>query len=288
MIGLVLLAAVDLGCYGLSSALAERTDRLEAASDGGLHPPGDAALAGVGPGRVFAPQAHADAAREWVGNQMTLAGWPRLDGYADWEPRRRLNYLSLPALRVGSARWVLGSPATSSIAGLIPRDAEWLEVPDPLPRVRLVGRTVASQEPAEDLGRIDVERAALCEYDLALPPRPRGCPAGEATLLAQRPGWMHIQVQCSQPQLLVVSESFHRGWRCLVNGRPQPLLRVNGDFLGCPVEAGESQVLLEFRPASLQAGWLASLTGLALVFCCFLGSSVSSPWRRQTPPLSAL
>ena len=174
MIGLVLLAAVDLGCYGLSAALAERTDRLEAASECSLHPPGDAALAGVGPSRVFAPQAHADAAREWVGNQMTLAGWPRLDGYADWEPRRRLNYLSLPALQVGSARWVLGSPATSSIAGLIPRDAEWLEVPDPLPRVRLVGRAVASEEPAEDLGRIDVARAALCEYDLALPPGPRG------------------------------------------------------------------------------------------------------------------
>jgi hypothetical protein len=283
MIGLILLAAADLGCYGLSFALAERTDLLEAASDCGLHPPADAALAGAGRSRVFAPQARADADKEWVGNQMTLAGWPRLDGYADWEPRRRLNYLSLPALRVGSARWVLGSPATSSIAGLIPRDSEWLEVPDPLPRVRLVGRAVASEEPAEDLGRIDVARAALCEYDLALPPGPRGCPDGEATLLAQRPGWMHIQVRCCQPRLLVVSESFHRGWQCLVDGRPQPLLRVNGDFLGCPVEAGESQVLLEFRPASLQAGWLASLTGLALVFCCFLGSSVSSPWRRQTP-----
>ncbi|MGA2063828.1 MAG: hypothetical protein ABSG86_02615 [Thermoguttaceae bacterium] len=284
MIGLILLAAADLGCYGLSFALAEPTDLFAAAWDGGVHPPAEAASAGARRSRVFAPRGNADGAPAAVGNQMTLAGWQRLDGYAELEPRRELNYLALPALRAGSARWVLGGPATSSIPGLVPRDGEWLEVPNPLPRVRLIGRVVASQQPAEDLGQIDVARAALAEYDLALPPGPRGCPDGEATLLDERPGWMHIRVRCCRPRLLVVSESFHRGWRCLVDGRPQPVLRINGDFLGCPVAAGESQVLLEFRPTSLLAGWLASITGLALVFCCFLGSSVSSPWRRRGAP----
>ena len=277
MVGLVLLTAADLGCYGLSFALAERTDLLQAALRSGAHPPAEIALPDGAGHRIFAPQAPAAAPNEPVGNQMTLAGWSRLDGYAEWEPGRRLNYLSVPALRVGSVQWVLASPATASIAGLVPRGGAWLEVPDPLPRARLVSGALASEEPTVDLGQIDVARTALGDYGLVLPP---GL-AGEAAVLAERPGWIQLRTHCSQPRLLVVSESFDRGWRCRVNGRPQPVLRVNGDFLGCAVEAGESQVLLEFRPASLQAGWLASLSGLALVFCCFLGNSMSTPWQRQ-------
>jgi hypothetical protein len=289
MIALILFSAADLGYYGLSWTLWGPSDRLDAACASAVQPPADVSLVppqraggeaaaeevGRAPRRVFAPTADRDGASPWVGNQMTLAGWARLDGFAELAPRRQLDYLCLPALRAGSARWVLRNAATSAIAGLVPRGDEWLEVPDPLPRVRLVGRAVASERPAEDIERIDVAREAICEYDVALPPGP----AGQATLVAERPGWMHIEVQCSRPRLLVVAESFHSGWRCLVDGRPRPLWRVNGDFLGCPVAPGDSQVFLDFRPGSLQRGWLASISGLALIFCCFLGGSMSAPFR---------
>src|SRR5262249_51347974 len=61
-------------------------------------------------------------------------------------------------------------------------------------------------------------------------------------------------------QLLVISESHHRGWQVKIDGQPQPVLRVNGDFLGCVVPQGKHHSQFRFRPTSLQVGaWLSAL-----------------------------
>jgi hypothetical protein len=266
LIGLILLAAADLGYYGLSCTLAQPTDRLErfAASVRG---PSTAPLdpSPMAPARVFAPQSKTDLEPSNSANRMTLTGWNLTDGYAELKPQRQLDYFTLAALRVSSTRWVQRNGATASIAGLTPVDQDWLEVSRPLPRVRLVSQVVASGRPAEDIERLDVDHAALCEYALALPP---GKP-GTATILAERPGRMLIDVHCSTPQLLVVAESYHPGWKCQIDGNPQPLYRVNGDFLGCVVQPGNSNVLLDFRPDSLHRGLLASTIALGLIVGCF-------------------
>jgi hypothetical protein len=64
---------------------------------------------------------------------------------------------------------------------------------------------------------------------------------------------------------LVVAESYDPGWRARVDGRPQPVHRINGDFLGCLAGAGSRQVILEFRPRSLSAGRAIAFCGLCLV-----------------------
>ena len=178
---------------------------------------------------------------------MTLVGWSRTDGYAALAPSKLLNYFQLPALRVASTRWVHRGPSTAAIAGLTPYDENWMQVPDPLPLVRLVTHVVQSQDPAQDLAKIDIRREALCEYALALPPGK----AGTAALTQHRGGQMAVKVCCSSPQLLVIAESYHPGWRCTIDGSPAPVYRVNGDFLGCVVEPGNAEVRLEFHPDSL-------------------------------------
>jgi hypothetical protein len=225
------------------------------------------------PERVFAPPADHDHGymvpdmvpgsheASAIGNQMTLAGWSRTDGYASLEPKKSLNYFQLPALRVASTRWVHRSPSTSVIAGLTPYDENWMQVPDPLPLVRLVTHVVPSDKPAEDLAKIDIRREALCEYALALPP---GKP-GTAALTQHRGGQMAVKVCCSSPQLLVIAESYHPGWQCTIDGNPAGVYRVNGDFLGCVVEPGNSEVRLEFHPDSLFRGRLLTLAGLGLI-----------------------
>ena len=107
-------------------------------------------------------------------------------------------------------------------------------------------------------------------YALALPP---GKP-GTATLTQHCGGQMDVKVCCSSPQLLVIAESYHPGWRCTVDGSPGPVYRVNGDFLGCVVEPGNSEVRLEFHPDSLFRGRLVTLVGLGLIgFCLFTGAA---------------
>jgi hypothetical protein len=278
LVGLVLLAAGDLGYYGLSYAVYPQTctlDEFIASSDpvpsAGETPAPQAA------GRVFAPPVQRDGSVLWTGNQMLLAGWQRSDGYAGLEPRRQLDYYKLPALRAASVRWVQRDETTSGIEGLVPCGDEWLQVPNPLPHVRLLTEVVASRDPARDIERIAIDRAALCENSLALPP----AAPGRATLVAERPGRIEIDVRCASPQLLVISESYDSGWRAAVDGRPREVFRVNGDFLGCLVAADDRRVVLDFQPGSLKRGRMASIAGACLILCCFLGGTI----RRTPPPL---
>ncbi len=230
-------------------------------------------------GRVYAPPLPLEKyCSLWTGNQMVLAGWSRLDGYAGLEPQRRLDYASLPALQAGSASWVQRDAITAKIAGLIPRGDDWLQVPGALPRVRLVTNAVASDDPARDIRHLDLHTTALTELPLRLSPTP----PGTARLTAQRPGRLELAVDAPGRQLLVVSESYHSGWRATVAGAPQPVLRVNGDFLGCVVGPGKQNVLLEFRPDSLYRGLLASLAGLGLTAATLAYSM--APFRRPRRP----
>lgn len=295
---MILFSAADLGYYGLSYTLADPTAHPENLVALAVTPPsptdplrGCPALA-ASPTRVFAPPAYSNLSDSRIGNQMTLAGWRRTDGYAELEPRRQLNYFSLPALRVSSTQWVRRSPSTSAIEGLKPRRRhtpcaelphtpcadyveDWLEVPDPLPRVRLVTKVVASDNAVCDIERIDVARVALCDFSLALPP---GKP-GEAMIAQERPGHLAVNVRCSSPQMLVIAESFHEGWRCAVDGVPRRLYRINGDFMGCLVEPGNAEAVLDFRPESLHRGYLASLAGFALMLGCFISGTARRELR---------
>ena len=73
-----------------------------------------------------------------------------------------------------------------------------------------------------------------------------------------------IEARVTAPgrQLLVLSESYDEGWMATVGGHPVPVVRVNGDFLGCVVPAGTHQVALVFAPAHLAWGARVSLGAL--------------------------
>jgi hypothetical protein len=255
LVGLALLTAADLGFYGLSYAAwphAEPPGRFLARQS---MPPA------VPRGRVLVNLMRFDEEGLRCGNQMTLAGWHRADGYAGLEPARRLDYRDLAALRAAGVRWVRNGPRTGAVEGLIRHRHRWLEVPDPMGRFRLVTRARPSRDPAADLPGADVAEEALVPYPLALP---RSTP-GLVTPLEDRPGRIRVRTSCPTAQLLVVAESYHPGWEAAVDGRPQPVWPANGDFLGCTVPPGEHDVVLRFRPASLRWGRIVSCLGLGLV-----------------------
>jgi hypothetical protein len=261
LVGLILLAAVDLGWYGASYAVYRKNDMLEAYAASARTPPGNA------DGRVVACLLRFDESGLRCGNQMTLTGWQRADGYAGLEPARTLDYHQLPALRVAGVRWVARNPSTVGIVGLDPYDDYWMEVPHPLPRARLVAQTQTSLDPARDITQISPDATALTEVPLALPIST----PGKAVLTVERAGRFEVGVECPAPQLLVLAESYHRGWQATVDGDSQAVYRLNGDFMGCVVGPGKHQVIFSFHPDSLRRGWYASCAGLCLVSLCFFG-----------------
>jgi hypothetical protein len=117
-----------------------------------------------------------------------------------------------------------------------------------------------SDNPAEDLEKIDIATTALVEEPITLGEGP----AGSATITEDRPGKIIIATESGTRQMLALSESYHPGWLAAIDGEEAPVIRVNGDFMGCALEAGAHEVEFTFRPQSLRKGAMLSALGVAL------------------------
>ena len=314
----VVLAAIDLGAYGLSYAVYRDTYHLQdyiADTRAPQSQPGE---------RVALDLARPNDEAIKVGNQILLRGFSRIDGYAGLVPARRLDYRQPAALRAA------GVVAVSEDARIAESDNPpmasdgWLQIGKPMPRARLVRSYRATDEPAAEISHIDLEKEVLIELaDLqfvaaGLASRSSALsddlPSGDfANFVSDRPGAMVIDVDASGPAILVVGESYHRGWTVEItetgtvpaqgrrlhepntvpargrrlrgentgparDGRsPEPrVMRINGDFLGCLVPVGHWTVEFRFAPTSLRYGRLISVCGLGLIVIL----AAAATWRR--------
>lgn len=186
-------------------------------------------------------------------------------GYCGLVPRRELDYLSglrPQALRAAGIRWVCIREQLCRVPdGQDSQGSRWHRVPDPTPRARLVTRALRSDNPREDIELTDVSSVALVASPLDL----RDSEPGQAMISDDRPGSIDVRTSAPSKQLLIVSESYHQGWQAKLDGRPVPIIRVYGDFMGCLVEQGQHRVELRFRPRSRIIGTWLSATALVLM-----------------------
>ena len=264
LVGLVLLAAGDQALYGLSGVIAWRDLVTRPEAVGYLDT------------NSFLPRAgDTRLVRGNFPNLYLLAGHRLLDGYVAITPSKQLDYREPNALRVAQAEYAhedffAGTPVPSDAEK---RDRSWYRLPGALPRVRLVAGARVSSSPATDIAQVNVAQTALVTRDLRL----GGGAAGTARLVTDNPGDIAIEVNAPASQLLVVSESFHEGWRAAIDGAPVDVERVNGDFLGVVVPAGTRAVRLQFRPFHLLMGRFVSVSGL--VFGLLLLWMGRKDWR---------
>lgn len=192
----------------------------------------------------------------------TMWGLRTPSGWAALIPKNVLDYYGQQAaLDVAGVRWRrsrVGGPA--ELAEAAARGIDWVENPNALPRVRLVSKTVASEDPYGDIDGIDVASTALVSEPLSLD----GDSPGEAELVTDRPGDMTIKTYAPAERLLVVSERYHSGWRATANGVPKPVIPVYGDLMACVIGAGENEVRLVFVPDSFRVGLRLTCAGIAL------------------------
>ncbi|MCE9547781.1 MAG: YfhO family protein [Planctomycetia bacterium] len=276
---LALLAAADLGFYGLSYSTYGQTAELTQLVDRCAPPP-----PGATPRLLAEPPAF-DLKAARVGNRALLSGWSRVGGYAGLEPASTLDYHQLAALRVAGVGWVCRTPQTDAMPGLVPYNELLLRVEHPLDDARLVTQVRPSKQPGLDLPEIDPSTTALASpavaHRLALPSGPsKDIAPGNVEIVTNRPGRETLTTQAATPQLLVLSQRWHNGWQATVNGQSAAVEQVNGDFMGCLVPAGQSRVELAFRPASLRYGLWLSGCGLGLWVLGFAWL-----WRGRTAPV---
>jgi hypothetical protein len=188
---------------------------------------------------------------------------PVLEGYhGGLEPRKFLDYHTLPALRAARTAWQHLSrwDKAAAMPGLRSAGETWYQIPDPLPRVRLVSRTRFSNAPAEDIQRIDLETTALVTHSLDV----TAGETGTARLIQEQPGALTVQVAVPGRRLLVIADSYDPHWLASIDDKLVTVERINGDFLGCVVEGGEHDVHFIFSPTCIRVGKLLSLAGFAL------------------------
>ncbi len=198
-----------------------------------------------------------------------MHGYSTPAGRASLEPTRRLDYyLNETPLRASGVKWLRTRIGTTvELNRFAEEGIEWLEVPEPMPRARLITRTVVSDDPSRDIEDIDLATTALVDVDLPLEP---GVP-GAAQVIEDRPGIVRVAVDAPTRQLLVLTESYYPGWRVSVDGGSVEALRVNGDFLGCIVEAGQREVVFDFDPDSWRQGKLVTVAGVLLTLIFHIG-----------------
>jgi hypothetical protein len=96
-----------------------------------------------------------------------------------------------------------------------------------------------------------------------------------------QPNCITLKTHTNQARFLVLSDNYYPGWRAYVNGREQPVLRVNYTLRGLLLDKGSSTVTFVFRPQSLVIG--AWISGIVLV-CVFAGLVLLRPARYLNKP----
>ena len=93
-----------------------------------------------------------------------------------------------------------------------------------------------------------------------------------------RAGDILLRTRSRPGELLVVGETWFRGWRATVDGRPTPLVRANYLHMALAPPPGQHEIRLIYSPAGLGLGWTVAATSV-VVAVALLGRSD----RRRAP-----
>jgi len=151
-----------------------------------------------------------------------------------------------------------------------------------LPRLLLAEEAVVVPENAAVLAtleaRLDPRRTAVLEEGEPMP-APERPGTRKARALERRPGYLRIATESQNDAVLVVLNSFERGWNAVVDGESAPVLRADGAFQGVRLSPGRHEVVLRYVPPGLREGIGLALAGvLGLVLAMRRLPRGEAPW----------
>lgn len=240
---LIVFVACDQGFWGYSYAYRwgpiERIDELTAKAD---------VPAGAHWGELIAP-----AILGGSSNAAVLRGLRLASGYTGL---------------VASSVLDPDDQTTQQIAGVAWREVgyTWTRTSNPMPRARLVSTVQQTADANADVRRVDLIGVALVDRPVAglSDSTSNRVGHGSVRILKDRPGAFVVETISDAPQVLVLTERFHGGWRATQDGAARETIRVYGDFLGSLVDPGQHRMALTFAPDSARRGLQASVIGLTL------------------------
>ncbi|HLN81144.1 MAG TPA: YfhO family protein [Thermoanaerobaculia bacterium] len=117
---------------------------------------------------------------------------------------------------------------------------------------------------------LDPRHTAVLEQGSDLEVDPRWTTTGSLRLVSRGPGRIKLAAALPGDGVLVVFNTFEKGWGAKVDGVTQPVVVADYAFQGVRIPAGRHEVELRYRPRGLAAGIAAAAVGaLGLVICAF-------------------
>ena len=129
------------------------------------------------------------------------------------------------------------------------------------PRMRLVTKAITQQDITTQLQSIDLTTTAIVDRDISLDTQTS---PGTVHIATEKNGYIKVNVRAPGKQLLVFSERYHSGWEAFVAGKPRPIVKVYGSFIGCVVDVQDQEIEFYFRPQSYHCGKWICLIGILL------------------------
>jgi len=151
-------------------------------------------------------------------------------------------------------------------------DATIYSNPAALPRTWLVTRQRVVKSSGQALSLIGSAGFnplvdVITEHRLpGLSPSPATGPApGKARIAYYGAERVTITAQADRPSELVLSDTYYPGWHVTVNGRSEPIERVDYLLRGVAVPAGTDRIVFTYAPTSFLEGWILSLSATVLL-----------------------
>jgi hypothetical protein len=201
---------------------------------------------------------------------------PALSVFSQLLPAIAHDPFAVKLLRIGGVTHVTslqelpyaGLEARGTFSSVFTRAVRLHRVPDPLPRVYVVGgaRTAATDDQAMVVmadPRFDPRREVILPATAGVHPAPAGF-SGAVRVTAARMDGLTAELELNAPGWLVVVEAWDRGWKAQVDGRAVEVLRANALFRAVPLPAGRHLVEMGYHPPGLVAGLLLTASAVAL------------------------
>lgn len=121
----------------------------------------------------------------------------------------------------------------------------------------------------EVLGTLDTKHQAVADERFKQQLEGTVLDSGKVQLTAYEPNQLKYKVQSAKGGVVVFSEIFYPGWTATIDGQPAELGRVNYVLRALKVPAGNHEVVMEFRPASVSTTNNVAYGALTIILLLF-------------------
>ncbi|HEX4386288.1 MAG TPA: YfhO family protein [Myxococcales bacterium] len=163
------------------------------------------------------------------------------------------------------------SPQEAKELGFVPANyGMWIQLLQPTPRAILLDQVMIEPDMAtigEQLQEVNATRVGMfLPRDAAAVANVNGKAEspGTATILRPSPEKILVNINAVSESVLEVGEHYDPGWRAEVDGKPAPVVALDGAIEAAVVPAGRHQVEFHFWPVGFTPGLIVAAAALAI------------------------